>query len=281
MAKVKIVADSTCYLPDELIKKYDIKIAPLYVRFGDDMFRERVDIKDEDFYKRIREGELPYTTQPATTDFITVYKPLIEEGYSIISPLISSEISGAVNAANAAKKSLGDPDIHIFDAKFTTLGLGYQIVEIAERLYERGMTKDEVIQEMPSIRDRMYNFFVVGDLYFLARLGRIKKTEAVLGSMIKVKPLLYMRDGAIDTLEKPRTMKKPKARMIEIAKQIVTEKGLKHMSIIWGDNKEEAEAYRDVCAKEFNKEVSMTRLGPVIASHTGPDILSLQFSTER
>ena len=74
MAKVKIVTDSTCYLPDEIIKKYGIKIASLYVRFGDDMFRERVDIKDEDFYKRIREGELPYTTQPAATDFIKVYK---------------------------------------------------------------------------------------------------------------------------------------------------------------------------------------------------------------
>jgi len=281
MEKVKIATDSTCYLSDDIVKKYDIRIVPLYVRFGEKMYREHVDMGDEECYRRIRKGELPGTTQPAAADFIKVYKPLIEEGYSIISPLISSGISGAVNAANVAKESLGNPDIHIFDSQFTTLGLGYQVLEIAQRLYDQKTYKEEVIKEMPSIRNRMNNFFVVGDLYFLARLGRIKKTEAVLGSMVKIKPLLYLHEGRIDTLEKPRTMKRAKRRMVELAKQIVAKRGLKYMSVIWGDNKVEAEEYRETCEKEFDRKISLTRLGPVIGTHTGPNVLSLQFCTEK
>ena len=280
MEKVKIVTDSTCYLSKDIIDRYDVKIVPLYVRFGEKTYRENIDMKGDECYRRIENGELPGTTQPTAHDFIKIYKPLVEKGYSIISPLISSKISGAVNAANAAKESLGSSDIYIFDSEFTTSGLGYQVLEIAKRLYDQGICKDEVINEMPSIRSRMNNFFIVGDLYFLARLGRIKKTEAVLGSMVKIKPLLYLHEGRIDTLEKPRTIKKVKLRMLELSKQIISKIGLKYMSIIWGDNRAETEEYRNICEKEFDRKISLTRLGPVIGTHTGPNVLSLQFCSE-
>jgi len=281
MKKVKIVTDSTCYLPEEIIKKYGIKIVPLYVRFGDKTYAEHIDINDEEYYKRIEKGELPTTTQPSTEDFTKVYQPLIDKGYSVISPLISSNMSGAVNAANAAKKALGNPDIYIFDSWFNSLGLGYQVLEIAKRLYEQGMGKDEIIKELPSIRDKMNIFFVVGDLYYLARLGRIGKAKAALGSIVKIKPLLYFHEGFVDTLEQPRTMKKAKKRMLELTKEIVNKRGLKYISVIWGNNREEAKEYRDLCEKEFGMKIPLTRLGPVIATHTGPKVLSIHFYTER
>ena len=87
MKKVKIVTDSTCYLPEEIIKKYDIRIAPLYVRFGDKVYAEHVDIQDEEYYERMGKGELADTTQPSTDDFIKIYESLLKKGYSIISPL--------------------------------------------------------------------------------------------------------------------------------------------------------------------------------------------------
>ncbi len=279
--KVKIVTDSTCYLPKEILEKYDIKTVPLYVRFGDKSYRELVDMDRDEYYMRVRNGELPDTAQPSAEDFIAAYKPLVEQGYSIISPLISAEMSGTVNAANAAKKALGDPDIYIFDSWFNSLGLGYQIIEIAKMLYEEGKSKEEVIKALPSIRDKMYIFFVVGDLYFLARLGRIGRAKAVLGTMIKIKPLLYFHEGYVDTLEQPRTLKRAKKRMLELTKEIVSKKGLKYISVIYGDNIEEAEEYRKECEKEFGRKIPLTQLGPVIATHTGPKVLSLHFYTEK
>ncbi len=279
--KVKIVTDSTCYLPDEVIKKYDIKVVPLYVRFGDKAYREHVDISNEEYYKRIRNGELPDTSQPSPEDFLAAYKPLVEQGYSIISPLISAEMSGAVNSASAAKAALGNPDIYIFDSWFNSLGLGYQVIEIAKRLYEEGKSKDEVIKELPAIRDKMNIFFVVQDLYFLARLGRIGRAKAVLGTMIKIKPLLYFHEGFVDTLEQPRTIKRAKRRMLDLTKEVVAKRGLKYISVIYGDNLEEAQEYKEEIEKEFGVEVPLTQLGPVIATHTGPKVLSIHFYTER
>ncbi len=279
--KVKIVTDSTCYLPQEVIKRYDIKIAPLYVRFGDKVYKEHVEISDDEYYKRIRNGELPDTAQPSADDFIAAYKPLAEKGYSVISPLISAEMSGAVNSANAAKQALGNPDIYIFDSWFNSLGLGYQVIEIAKMLYEEGKSKEEVVKLLPAIRDKMNIFFVVGDLYFLARLGRIGRAKAVLGTMIKIKPLLYFHEGFVDTLEQPRTIKRAKKRMIELTKEVVAKRGLKYLSVIYGDNLEEARQYKEECEAEFGIKIPLTRLGPVIATHTGPKVLSLHFYTER
>jgi len=279
--KVKIVTDSTCYLPQEVIDKYDIKVVPLYVRFGNKSYKEHVDISNEEYYKRVRNGELPDTSQPSPEDFLAVYKPLVEQGYSIISPLISAEMSGAVNSAMAAKSALGNPDIYIFDSWFNSLGLGYQVIEIAKRLYEEGKSKDEVIKELPAIRDKMNIFFVVQDLYYLARLGRIGRAKAVLGTMIKIKPILYFHEGFVDTLEQPRTIKRAKRRMLDLTKEVVAKRGLKYISVIYGDNLEEAEEYKAEVEKEFGVEVPLTQLGPVIATHTGPKVLSIHFYTER
>ncbi len=279
--KVKIVTDSTCYLPKGVIKKYGIEIVPLYVRFGNEAFREHIDITNEEYYARVRNGELPDTSQPSTEDFINAYKPLVEKGYSVISPLISAGMSGAVNSANTAKAALGNPDIYIFDSWFNSLGLGYQVVEIAKMLYEEGKPKEEVIKALPSIRDKMNIFFVVQDLYFLARLGRIGRAKAVLGTMIKIKPLLYFHEGYVDTLEQPRTIKRAKKRMLELTKEVVSKRGLKYISVIYGDNREEAQEYAKECEKEFGVKVPLTQLGPVIATHTGPKVLSIHFYTER
>lgn len=281
MEKVKIVTSSVCYLPEEVIEKYDIKIIPNYVRFGDKTYAERIDITDNEFYERVRKGELPYTVGPSAGDFIKVYKPLIEEGHSIISLFESIGLSSTINAANAAKRLLGNPDIYILDSGFGSLGLGYQVLEVAKRLYDEGMSKENVIKELPSIRDRANLFFIVKDLYYLARLGRISKAKALLGSAIKITPLFCIHKGFVDVLEQPRTIKKAKHRMVELTKEIVSKRGLRYISVMWGDNKKEAEEYRKTCERELGIKVDLRRLGPVIAAHTGPQVLFLNFYTKQ
>ncbi len=280
MQKVKIVTDSTCYMEPSFLKEWDIKVVPLYVRFGDVSFKERADINDDDFYKRIRSGELPETTQPSPEDFESVYRPLLEEGNEIISIHISAGISGTVNSANAAKESLKTDKIHIFDSKFTSMGLGFQIMEITRMIYEENKPLEQVLDEIPNLSKHMNILFLVGDLFWLARLGRIGKARALLGTMVKIKPILFFDQGVVAALEQPRTMAKGKDRMIEIAKEITSKKGLKYMTIAYGDNVEEAEEYRARCQDAFGIKTTLTRLGPVIGTHTGPEVLSIHFYTE-
>lgn len=281
MQKVKIVTDSTCYMNEEYLRKWDVKAIPLYVRFGDTSYKERLTLNDDDFYKRIRSGELPETTQPSPEDFESVYRPLIKEGNDIISIHISSGISGTVNSANAAKEALKTDKIHIFDSKFTSMGLGFQIMEIVNMLYEEKKPLKEVLEEIPNLPKHMNILFLVGDLFWLSRLGRIGKARALLGTMIKIKPILFFDEGVVSALEQPRTMAKGKDRMIEISKEIIEKKGLKYMTIAYGDNVDEAEEYRERCEREFGTNIPLTRLGPVIGTHTGPEVLSIHFYTQK
>jgi DegV family protein with EDD domain len=281
MEKVKIVTDSTCYLPKEVIEKYDIIVVPLSVRFGEDMFKEHLTINDEEFYERLKSGELADTTQPSADEFLSVYRPLIENGYSIISMHLSAGISGTLNSANAAKEALKTDKVWIFDTKFTSLGLGYQVLEVAKMIFDEGKSLKEVLDEIPNLSSHMHIFFLVGDLFYLARLGRIGKASAVMGTIIKIKPILYFDDGVVNVLEQPRTMKRGKERMIKLVKDITSKKGLKYMTVAWGANKEEAEEYKNQCEKEFGIEIPLTRLGPTIGSHVGPEVLSIHFYTEK
>jgi DegV family protein with EDD domain len=270
-------------MPQKFIDDNDIKVAPLYVRFGDTIFQEHKTISDEEFYKRIAiaQGELPDTTQPSPDDFTKIYRPLVKDGYSIISIHISSGMSGTINSANAAKEAIGNSNIHIFDSKFASMGLGFQIMEIVRMLYKEGKTEEEVLKEIPNLQKHVNIFFLVGDLFWLSRLGRIGKAKAIMGSIVKIKPILFIDDGSVNVLEQPRTMKRGKERMIELTQEIINKKGIKYMTVAWGDNRDEAEEYREICEKRFGIPVTLTRLGPVIGTHTGPEVLSIHFYTEK
>lgn len=282
MNKVKIVTDSTCYMPKAYLEKYDIRVVPLYVRFGDEVFREGIDMTHDEFYKKVRNSKvLPETSQPSPEDFERVYKELLDEGYDIISIHISAGLSGTVNSANAAKEALKSDKIHIFDSKFTSMGLGFQILEIAKMLYEDEVPLENVLNIIPTLYKHMNIYFLVKDLFWLARLGRIGKAKAVLGTVVKIKPILFFDEGVVNVLEQPRTLERGKERMIELVKEKTSKLGLKYITVAYGDNLEEAESYRDFLEKEFGTSVSLTQLGPVIGTHTGPDVLSIHFYTEK
>lgn len=281
MEKVKIVTDSTCYMPKSYIDQYGITVVPLYVRFGDEAFKEGIDMTHDEFYKKVKTSQvLPETTQPSAEDFESVYRKLLEEGNEIISIHISAGLSGTLNSANAAKESIGSEKIHIFDSKFTSMGLGYQIIEIAKMLYEEHLPLESVLNTIPTLYKHMNIYFLVKDLFWLARLGRIGKAKALLGTVVKIKPILFFDEGVVNVLEQPRTLEKGKIRMVELLKEKVEKFGLKYITVAYGNNLEEAEVYRDFVEKEIGSSVSLTQLGPVIGTHTGPDVLSIHFYTE-
>jgi len=271
MSATALVTDSTAYLPPELVERYRITVVPLYVRFGEEVFRDGVDISPEQFYARLRTSPvMPATSQPSAGDFLEAYRRLIEGGASaIISIHISTKMSGTVPSALLAREQIPQVPIFVVDSLSTSMGLGFQVLEAA-RLLEAGRPPEEVVQAVEALRGRIRILFVVDTLEFLHRGGRIGGAQAFLGSLLNLKPLLAVRDGQVDAVERVRTKRRAIQRMLEI---LAAEAGDRPMrvAVIHGGVPEEAAGLHDEVRSRLNcQELYVAELSPVIGTHAGP-----------
>ncbi|MCR4428118.1 MAG: DegV family protein [Caldiserica bacterium] len=276
MKKVRIVTDSTCYLPPEILGEYpELSVVPLYVSFGEESFKEGVGLKTEQFFFKLKESRaLPTSSQPSVGDFLEVYKPLVEEGSAIISIHISSKLSGTVDSAQQAAQILGG-EIEVIDSLFTGMGLGFMVLE-ALRAERKGATKEEIVSRVMAVRDGITVIFVVDTLEYLHKGGRIGGAQALLGTLLKIKPILFLKEGRIDVLEKVRTQIAARERMISILEEIRKESPGAKMRIAIHEAQAQQEA-REVLESLKEKlrpeEIFISSLGPVLATHTGPGLL--------
>ena len=281
MARIAIVTDSTAYLPAELADKYYIHIIPASVIFGDQAFRDRVDLTPKEFYQMLRVAEaLPTTTQPSAGDFLELYTALSREAEAIVSVHISSELSGTIDSALAAKKELPNLPIYVIDSRFTSMGLGL-ITLAAARAVTEGKALPEVVRAVEGLIPKMNVFFVVDTLEYLQKGGRIGGAAALVGSVLKIRPILHISDGRIDVLEKVRTKSKAVRRMLEIMEERVGGNPV-HAAVIHADTADEAEELREVVASHFDcVELHTVELSPAIGTHVGPGTVGLAFYSDR
>lgn len=274
---IKIVTDSTAYLPEETIRKHDIRIVPLYVHFGNEAFREGVELSNKEFYTRLAEApELPTTSQPPPGDFEPVFKELAGAGHEILVLTISSKLSGTWESAIAAKKMLPEASIHVFDSFSTSVGL-HLIVDAALKGIEAGLSAPEIVAKLEEIRPKVRFMFAVDTLEYLQKGGRIGNARAFLGTLLKVKPILFLQDGAIEPLEQVRSRRKVQARLVELAQEYLGEKGSgAKVAVAHALAEAEAEALKHNLVKELGCGESLfAEIGPVIGTHTGPGVLGV------
>ncbi len=220
MEKIKIITDSTASIPPAILAQYpEIGIVPLYIQFGDQSFKEGIDITNADFYTKLAAAsQLPTTSQPSAGDFVEAYKPWLDQGYSIISAHIGTTLSGTVASALAAKQMLNG-DIEVLDSESSGMCLGFVAMEGARAL-RAGKSKAEILARMNAVKDGVRVLFAVDTLEYLKKGGRIGGAQALLGSILQIKPILIIRDGRIDVLEKVRTSKKARQRLMDIAGEV-------------------------------------------------------------
>jgi len=216
MSKVAIVTDSTAYLPKDLVKQYNITVAPLVVVWGDETYRDDIDMTPTEFYTRLATAEvMPTTSQATIKDFKEAYDRLHAEGYEILSILISEKLSGTISSAEQAKKMVPEATIEIFNSETLVMALGFQVLAAARVAAEGGdMAACKAAAE--SARDRSGVIFAVDTLEFLHRGGRIGGGARFLGTALKLKPLLEVTGGIVESVEKVRTKRKAHARMIAV-----------------------------------------------------------------
>lgn len=270
---LKIVTDSTSDLAPELASSLGITVVPLNVHFGTEVYKDGVDLSAEEFYTRLIGGpELPKTSQPSVGDFIEVYKRLGQDADGILSLHISSKLSGTYNSAIQAKAQvdIGCP-IEVFDTFQVSMGLGMVALEAA-RAAQQGASLDEALETARDAAGRCHCIVLFETLEFLEKGGRIGKARALLGTLLKIRPMIEIRDGEVHELGKARTRVRGLAKLQEMARE---QSPLDGLSVLYSTTPEEAEALagemRDLVPE--GKEPNISQFGPVIGTYTGPGVL--------
>ena len=284
MSSIRIVTDSTAALPDDWLKDHKVAVVPLLVNIESGVYKESVEITNREFYARLRKvQELPTTSQPSSGDFLETYKRLVEEGAkTIISIHISGGISGTVNSALTATKMIEDKDadIVVIDSKQTGPALGF-IVKESVALAEAGANKEEILKRIEQMIGSMRTLFVVNDLMYLHKGGRLSGAQAIIGSLLQVKPILHFvrEDGRIEVLEQVRTEKRALKRITEL---MIAEGGgdklPTNIAIAYADNIDRAEEVARSLEEEFpGIGAQPIEIGPIIGTHVGPGLIGFQF----
>lgn len=269
--KVAVVTDSTAYVPEDYVKKYNITVVPLNVIWGEEQILDLVEISAEEFFQRLSTDKLiPTTSQPSPAVFKEVYEKLHGEGYDILSVHISSKLSGTMASAVQAKEMLPDAAIEVVDSYLTAMGLGWPVILAAQAAAE-GKDLAACRQIVEQGCQQVYVCFALDTLEFLHRGGRIGGAQRFIGTALNFKPILELNDGAIEALERVRTQKKALAKLVEIAKEKAQDKQPVYLGVFHSQAFAEAKHVLDAIAAEVEiKDSVITDISPVVGVHTGP-----------
>ncbi|MFA5056428.1 MAG: DegV family protein [Dehalococcoidia bacterium] len=269
---VKIVTDSTADLPPGVAEELGITVVPLYVRFGDKLYRDRIDISEDEFYDRlVHDPVLPGTSQPTPNDFAHVYSKLAKEADGIISIHISSKLSGTCDSAFSAKQMVGGScPIEVVDSLWTSIALGYLAMRAAEGA-RAGKGMPELVKEINSLIPKIRYLGFFDTLKYMQLGGRIGKAQSLVGSVLNVKPLITMKDGEFLPVSRVRTYAKAKERLFEFVKAGTK---LEAVFVVHNTTPGEAGEMADRFGSLFErKKIIIARLGPVLGVHAGPGTL--------
>ncbi len=268
--KVKIIVDSTSDLPEELAKKYDIDIVPVYIQHEDKTYADGIDLKVEDYYTMLRDfDELPTTSAPSPKDFLDRINEAMKNYTTVFITTLSSKLSATYQSARIVAKRIKDKKIHLIDSKFGSGVLTFVTLAIA-KLAKRGVPEDEIVKRAEEIRDESVLVGYVENLDNLKKSGRISHLRFFVGNLLKAKPIIEIKDGILEAVDKAKGKEKAQHRVIkEILSRIKKDKQYDLM-ITHGDDFEAAEnIMKKLESKLSLGEKIINYLTPALATHLG------------
>lgn len=273
---IKIVADTTCNLPEETIRKFDIRLAPISIQFGDESFEEGIDIDRDTFYAKIEElGMIPTTSQPTPAWFAEHFRELHAQGHAILVITLTRKHSGTFDSAILAKSMVPEAEIEVFDSASISLGTGWMILEAA-RAIERGLNMAAVLERLKAIRERAKLFLTPATLKYLQMSGRVGRLQGAIASLLNVKPIIALEDGTLEAGKNVRTRSKALNRLLElIAENFGTDTPL-NLAVIHARVAEEGRQLLKRAQAMFN--VRETLFGDLVSSlavHGGAGVIGL------
>jgi len=279
MSKVAIVTDSTADIPKDLVERYGIKVIPLYVNFEDRSYLDdRVDITSKQFYERLRSvKKQPTTSQPTPQDFIKAYSELIKENGSIISIHISKKMSGTYSSAEMARKELSDSDIEVINSELVHIPLGILVIKAAE-LARDGKSKEEILDAINKLKQKITVLFIPSTLKYLIMGGRIGRAKGLIASVLEIRPILTLCMGEVSQFKTTRRFSQAKNELINSMKSMVKDTNKLMVIISDSDAKAEGDEMAERIKETFNPKQSMrAEIGAVVGNNLGPGGVAVTF----
>lgn len=281
--KLAVVTDSTAFLSDEVKQKENLFVISIPVILDGQIYQEGIDIKANDYYSLLKSSkEFPTTSQPALGEMLDLYQSIANQGYdTIISIHLSSGISGFVNNLQSIASSVEGLTIYSFDSLITSSPMGH-MVAVALEMGEEGRSIEEILQRLTEIKEHSSAYLIVNDLNNLVRGGRLTNGAALIGSLLKIKPILTFTDGKIVVFEKIRSSKKAFSRVEKlIGEQIKKSPYPLKFFVIHGNDLETAEKEKEALQKKYPEiDVQISYFGPVIGTHLGEKAIGIGWSPQ-
>ena len=273
MANVKIVTDSLADIPTSIARELDITQVPCVVRFGDQEYRDRVDLSTAEFYKRlVASPTLPTTSQPATGVFQEIYQKVATQTDQILAIHTIASLSGIFNASRVAAQSVSGAKIELIDSKQVSMALGWLVI-LAARAARAGHSLEEVRSMVEETMPRVHVIGALGTLEYAQRGGRLGKGAALIGTLLNVKPLISIINGEVVPVENARSQKRALERLVEI---VLGSGPIQEISVIHAAGEELAQKVKQLLAKTLPaNSIVMSETGPVLGTHVGPNTVGI------
>jgi DegV family protein with EDD domain len=272
---VRIVTDSTADLSHEQQESAGITVVPLDVRFGDQTYKDHVELSGDQFFARLKaSAQLPKTSQPPVGAFEEVFRHLLQSGDEVVAVLISSKVSGTFGAAQLAATSVDPQHIEVIDSLTTSMALGFLAIE-ASRLAATGANRAAVADLIRSLIPKARVLAAIDTLTYLERGGRIGRATALMGSLLNFKPLITLQDGEVAPLGRARG----RAQAIDKLVQLLKRDGkLRDLAVLHGAARGDAEKLRDRIRGDYPElQIPLAETGAVIGTYTGPGVIGFVY----
>lgn len=281
MSKIAIVTDSSAYIPPELSKGLPIYVVPLHVIWDGRSYSDFIDLQPAEFYTRLSKAlEMPLTSQATPGDFLDSYRSLLDKGYEILSIHISSRVTKTLESAALARSMLDGARIELVDSMTGSMAMGFHVLKAAKAAMQ-GATLQACKALAEKARNHTHIYFVPGTLEFLHRGGRIGSAQAFLGSMIKIFPILEVKDGLIEAVERVRTFNKATERMIELMERKIGDRSPVQLASVHSNCLDKAQELLELARQKLGPErvtdSVISDISPAVGAHIGPGAVGLAY----
>jgi DegV family protein with EDD domain len=278
MASIAIVTDTDSSLPADIATRYGIRQVPINIIFGEETLKTDLEITDAELFARVdRDGALPTTSAPSPGQFVEAYQAAFDGGAdAVVCFCVSSAISATYSAAVTAKGTMPERDITVVDTMSVSLGQGFPVLAAAAAA-EGGASVDEIVAKALDVRDRTHFYAALSTLKYLAMSGRVGGLAAGMANLLNIKPILTVREGKIDLLEKVRSQRRSWARTIELTGEALAGKPIERMAVFHVAVPEDAQRFQEqaVSALGYSGEVITGALTPGLSVHTGAGLVGV------
>ncbi len=280
---IAIISDTDTSLPKSSLDEFGIRQASITIHFGEEILKANLEINDEQLIERVnQEGKLPTTAAPSPGDFAEIYQEAFDGGADeIICLTVSGEVSATYQAALAAKELLPGKEITVVDTKTISMGQGFMVLKAAEMARD-GKSRKEILAAVEDVRDRTHLFASLETLKFMAMGGRVGSLTAEMANVFNIKPILTIKDGKLDLLEKARTRKKAWNRVLELTASSLGNGEIENIFIFQVAAKKEAEEFEKLLRETIPcpEVINLTDLTPGLSVHTGAGLVGVAFTTK-